>query len=77
MNTTNTFNTSVANAINNNNTKLSKEEAVVGRKVKHKKFGVGTIVNVSGNGNDIIITVAFDNMGIKKLMIDSAPLESC
>jgi len=77
MNTTSIFNTNATNVSNNSTTKLSKEEVVVGRKVKHKKFGVGTIVNVSGNENDIIITVAFDNMGIKKLMIDSAPLELC
>ncbi|WP_010294241.1 DNA helicase PcrA [Clostridium senegalense] len=46
-----------------------------GRKIKHKVFGLGTVIAVSGNGEDILATIAFDNQGIKKLMISKAPIE--
>ena len=52
-----------------------RSEATVGRKVKHSKFGVGTIVAISGSSGDTLISIAFDNMGIKKLILDKAPLE--
>ncbi|WP_291633093.1 DNA helicase PcrA [Clostridium sp.] len=52
-----------------------KGEATVGRKVRHSKFGVGTIVSVSSSNKDTLISIAFDNMGIKKLVLDKAPLE--
>lgn len=52
-----------------------KSEATVGRKVRHSKFGVGTIVSVSNSDKDTLISIAFDNMGIKKLVLDKAPLE--
>lgn len=57
-------------------TKLNAEEAVMGRKVKHPKFGIGTIVSVSKDGKDIKLTIAFENMGIKNLLLDVAPLET-
>lgn len=50
-------------------------EMVVGRKIKHAKFGVGTIVSVSGNGPDAKVTIAFDSNGIKQLLAGSAPIE--
>lgn len=50
-------------------------EATPGRKVKHTKFGVGTIISVSGTGEDMLLTIAFDNMGIKKLMLTKSPME--
>ncbi len=42
-----------------------------GMKVKHKLFGVGTIVSISGD----VLTIAFDKKGIKKLQKGFAPLE--
>ncbi len=51
------------------------DEVTIGRKVKHSKFGVGTVVSVSGDNADVIVTIAFNSMGIKKLMLSSAPLE--
>lgn len=51
------------------------KEITVGRKVKHNKFGLGTVISLSGSGKDTIITIAFNNMGIKKLMLDAAPIE--
>ncbi|MCD6435876.1 MAG: UvrD-helicase domain-containing protein, partial [Clostridiales bacterium] len=44
-----------------------------GMRVKHKVFGEGTIVNVSGKDKKMA-TIAFENQGIKKLHLDYAPL---
>jgi DNA helicase II / ATP-dependent DNA helicase PcrA len=55
--------------------KLTEQEATLGRKVKHSKFGVGTIVKVAKDGSDIKLTIAFDSMGIKTFLMDTAPLE--
>ena len=54
---------------------LTKTEATVGRKVKHPKFGVGTIVNISPSGDDLKLSIAFDNQGVKNLMLSFAPLD--
>lgn len=43
----------------------------IGTKVRHKLFGDGTIITVSGG----VATIAFKNKGIKKLDIHIAPLE--
>ncbi|MGL4730862.1 MAG: DNA helicase PcrA [Clostridium sp.] len=51
------------------------QDITQGRKVKHKSFGVGTVISISGSGDDRLATIAFDNQGIKKLMIAKAPLE--
>jgi DNA helicase-2/ATP-dependent DNA helicase PcrA len=55
--------------------KLTEVEATMGRKVKHNKFGIGTIISVTKEGSDTKLTVAFDNMGIKNLILSMAPLE--
>ncbi|KZL93420.1 DNA helicase PcrA [Clostridium magnum] len=55
---------------------LKPENVKAGVKVKHSKFGVGTIVSVSKSGSDIRLTIAFDKMGIKNLMYGVAPLEA-
>lgn len=55
--------------------KLTEKEAVMGRKVKHPKFGIGTIVKTVKENNDIKLTIAFDSMGIKQLLLSIAPLE--
>lgn len=47
-----------------------------GDKVKHKKFGIGTIVMVMENPNGDELTVAFEKKGIKKLNAKIAPLEA-
>jgi DNA helicase-2/ATP-dependent DNA helicase PcrA len=54
---------------------LTEGEAVTGRKVRHAKFGVGTIVMVNKKDGKINLTIAFENMGIKNLRLDLAPLE--
>ena len=50
-------------------------ELNIGMKVRHKKFGTGTIVNIKSAGEDKALTIAFENNGIKKLMLSFAPLE--
>lgn len=65
---------SANNKINQGNS-VDPSEMVVGRKIKHRKFGVGTIVSVSGSGLDKKITIAFDANGIKQLLAGSAPIE--
>lgn len=47
----------------------------VGEKVQHKKWGTGTIVSVKGEGEDMELTVAFPDIGIKNLLAKYAPLE--
>ncbi|MGY0374470.1 DNA helicase PcrA [Clostridium sp. JNZ J1-5] len=68
------YNTSVKESLNDKE-KVDINEVSAGRKVKHDKFGVGTIVSVSKTDNDIKVTIAFDNMGIKQLMFNMAPLK--
>ena len=45
----------------------------VGCKVRHPKFGVGTVVAVKNNG--AVVNVAFENQGVKELSSAIAPLE--
>ena len=53
------------------------DEAVwkVGDKVMHKKWNVGTVVKVTGEGTNQEIDVAFAGMGIKRLLASFAPIE--
>ena len=47
----------------------------VGVKVRHPKFGVGTIVNVRGVGSNMILDIGFEGgLGIKQLSASLAPL---
>ncbi len=46
----------------------------LGVKVSHPKFGVGTIVNVRGAGNNTVLDIAFEGFGIKQLSAGLAPL---
>jgi len=48
---------------------------MVGDKLRHGKFGDGVAVAVSGSGDDLQITVAFPDVGIKKLMWKYAPMK--
>ena len=54
---------------------LTKKTATVGRKVKHSKFGLGTIITVANVGQDVKVTIAFNNQGVKHLMLSFAHLE--
>lgn len=51
------------------------KEWKVGDKVEHKKWGVGTIVSVRGEGDDLELDVAFQSpTGIKRLLAQFAPI---
>ncbi len=46
-----------------------------GEKVKHAVFGQGVVVGCTGIGDDAQVTVAFPNVGVKKLVVGYARLE--
>ncbi|MFD1399494.1 DNA helicase PcrA [Lacticaseibacillus suilingensis] len=46
----------------------------VGDKAAHKKWGIGTIVKVSGTGDDQELDIAFPDMGVKRLLAAFAPI---
>jgi DNA helicase-2/ATP-dependent DNA helicase PcrA len=50
---------------------------VKGERVKHRRFGSGTIRGLSGTGRDLKVSVAFDDeeIGIKQLLVAFAGLE--
>ncbi|GAA0826722.1 DNA helicase PcrA [Clostridium tertium] len=54
---------------------VSSDDVTIGRKVKHSKFGIGTVVSISDSGSDKKLTIAFDNQGVKILMLSLANLE--
>ncbi|OOF56737.1 DNA helicase II [Rodentibacter genomosp. 2] len=47
----------------------------MGQKVKHEKFGVGTVINVEGSDNNTRLQIAFQAQGIKWLIAHLAKLE--
>lgn len=46
-----------------------------GKKVRHKKYGTGTVIIVTGEGRSAVATVAFKGLGLKKFALMNAPLE--
>ena len=46
-----------------------------GDRVRHKVFGEGTVVSCTPAGGDTVVTVAFPEQGVKKLLASVAPLE--
>jgi DNA helicase-2/ATP-dependent DNA helicase PcrA len=57
----------------NKNVEYSKFKS--GAKVKHTKFGEGTVICVKGSGDNIIVDVAFKGVGVKSLSAKFAPME--
>ncbi len=49
-------------------------EFEVGDRVMHKTFGVGTLISKKPMGNDMLLEVAFDTAGTKKIMANFAKL---
>ena len=47
----------------------------VGDKVRHKKFGLGTVTNIRDGGRDYEVTVDFPAWGVKKMFAAFAKLE--
>ena len=58
-----------------NNNNYTREEITIGRKIKHEKFGVGTIITITEAKNDKKITIAFDKQGVKTFMMSFTKLE--
>ena len=48
---------------------------MTGARVRHTKFGEGTVIDVRGEGDNIIVNVAFKGVGIKALSVKYAPME--
>lgn len=48
---------------------------VVGRKIRHPKWGEGTIVGREGKGKDLKLTLAFPDLGIKDVLVDYVRLD--
>ena len=46
-----------------------------GDKVSHKKWGVGTVISVSGRADDQELKVAFPSEGVKQLLAAFAPIQ--
>ncbi|MGN1227262.1 MAG: ATP-dependent helicase [Christensenellales bacterium] len=59
----------------NKDKKALKEGFDVGKKVNHKHYGQGTIINVEGEGVNKMVTVQFEVVGRKNLLLEYAPLE--
>lgn len=49
----------------------------VGDKVRHIKFGTGTVTNIVSGGRDYEVTVLFETSGVKKLLASFANLKKC
>ena len=47
----------------------------VGDRVRHMKFGEGSVLNIVEGGRDYEVTVQFDTVGIKKMFAGFAKLE--
>lgn len=54
---------------------LKSDNLVAGDKIMHKSWGVGTIVQISGHDEKQKAIIAFENKGIKTLMLSFAPIE--
>jgi len=48
---------------------------VKGERVVHPTFGSGSVLEVSGFGPDLKVSVRFDSVGVKKLLARYADLE--
>jgi DNA helicase-2/ATP-dependent DNA helicase PcrA len=46
-----------------------------GDKISHRKWGIGTIISIEGEGEDAIAKVAFNGLGIKDLLLALAPVD--
>jgi DNA helicase II / ATP-dependent DNA helicase PcrA len=52
-------------------------QVLAGARVKHRKFGVGTVAEVTGSGRDMKVRIDFDDeeIGRKTLVVAQANLE--
>lgn len=55
-------------------TGADKQSWATGDKVTHKKWGTGTVVKISGTGEDMELDIAFPQEGVKRLLAAFAPI---
>jgi DNA helicase-2/ATP-dependent DNA helicase PcrA len=53
----------------------SSADPLIGQRVRHATYGLGTIIAVDGEGDDRKLTVSFTDYGTKKLLERYAHLE--
>jgi DNA helicase-2/ATP-dependent DNA helicase PcrA len=53
----------------------SKTQMKVGIRVRHKQFGVGSVIAIEDHGDDYKVTVRFASVGTKRLLASFAGLE--
>jgi DNA helicase-2/ATP-dependent DNA helicase PcrA len=53
----------------------SKKNSLVGKRVRHASYGLGTIISVEGEGEDRRLTVSFPDHGAKKFVERYANLQ--
>ena len=44
----------------------------VGNVIEHQRFGIGTVLNIEGHGDNTKATVKFNNSGTKQLLLKFA-----
>jgi DNA helicase-2/ATP-dependent DNA helicase PcrA len=55
--------------------RASSKDPLIGTRVRHSKYGVGTIIGVEGEGEERKLTVSFQDYGAKKLIERYANLQ--
>ncbi|MEK7809425.1 MAG: DNA helicase UvrD, partial [Chloroflexota bacterium] len=55
--------------------KINDSRFKTGQRVKHTTFGDGMIIESKGEGDDELVTIAFEGVGIKRLMANVAELK--
>ncbi|WEV44686.1 DNA helicase PcrA [Streptococcaceae bacterium ESL0687] len=51
------------------------ESWAIGDKAVHKKWGVGTVLDVKGEGRSMELKISFPEVGLKRLLAQMAPIE--
>lgn len=64
-----------ATASDERNRAVTEPQFRTGQKVRHAKFGEGTVIESKVTGNDEEVTVAFPDLGVKRLAASFAKLE--
>ena len=45
------------------------------QKVQHDKFGVGTVMEISGSGSSMLVSIDFGAAGVKRFAAAYAPIK--
>ncbi len=56
-------------------TEISSDGYILGGKVRHPQWGIGTIVSITGRDKDLTLTLAFDGIGLKDIIVEYVDLE--